>query len=52
MAELKPNNRKKTKEEDYSIGCFKENYMVPHVCPLATGKYCKDAIKCKNMKRN
>ena len=50
MGEQKPNNTKKTKEEDYSIGCFKENYMVLHVCPLATGGHCKEAIKCINRK--
>lgn len=36
-----------TKEEDYAEGCFVENYMVPHVCPIATGGWCRDYIKCK-----
>lgn len=48
MAEQKQNNIKKTKEEDYSIGCCKENYKVYPICPLATGKWCKDAVKCKS----
>lgn len=36
-------------EEDYSEGCFKENYMLPHVCPIPTGGWCRDYVKCKNM---
>ena len=38
-----------TKEEDYAEGCYKENYMVPHVCPIATGGWCRDYVKCKCM---
>ena len=26
-------------EEDYVEGCHRENYMKPHVCPVATGNY-------------
>lgn len=37
-------------EEDYVEGCHKENYMVPHVCPIGTGKWCRDYVKCKNLK--
>lgn len=36
-------------EEDYTVGCFKENYMVPHICPVATGRWCKGYTKCKSM---
>lgn len=39
----------KSKEEDYTEGCFKANYMLPHVCPIATGGWCRDYVKCKNM---
>lgn len=41
--------KEQTKEEDYVEGCFKENYLVPHVCPVATGKWCKSYTKCKSM---
>ena len=36
-------------EEDYVAGCHKENYMKPHVCPVATGGWCKDYVKCRNL---
>lgn len=39
----------KQPEEDYVEGCHKENYMKPHVCPIATGGWCKDYVRCKNM---
>ena len=41
-------------KEDYVEGCFKEFFMVPHICPLATFKWCKNAPRCKSMnqKRN
>lgn len=42
-------NQEKEQTEDYVAGCFKENYMVPHVCPVATGHWCKDYTRCKNM---
>lgn len=35
------------KEEDYVEGCFKENYMKPRICPVATGGWCRDYVKCK-----
>lgn len=38
-------------KEDYVEGCFKENFMKPHICPIATGNWCKDYMKCKNMER-
>ncbi len=38
-----------TKEEDWVEGCYKENYMVPHICPVATGGWCKDYTKCKQL---
>lgn len=38
-------------EDDYVAGCFKENYMVPHVCPVATGHWCRDYTKCKSMEK-
>ena len=41
----------KTQEEDYAEGCFAENYMVPHVCPIATGGWCRDYIKCKGKEK-
>ena len=45
------NNKQQDKqpEEDYVEGCRKENYMVPHVCPVATGGWCKDYVKCRNL---
>ena len=45
------NNVQQSKEEDWVEGCFKENYLVPHVCPVATGKWCKNYTKCKNMSK-
>jgi len=44
-------NMQQSKEEDYVEGCFKENYMVPHVCPVATGKWCRDYVKCRSLDR-
>ena len=44
------NEVKETENEDYVVGCYKENYMVPHVCPIGTGKWCKDYVKCKGLK--
>ena len=39
----------KVEKEDYVAGCYKENYMKPHVCPVATGSWCKDYVKCRNL---
>ena len=36
-------------EENYVEGCHEENYMVPHVCPVATGGWCKDYVKCRSI---
>lgn len=38
--------------ENYVEGCFKENYMKPHICPIATGGWCRDYIKCKSMEES
>ena len=43
------NDTEENTTEDYVEGCYKENYMVPHVCPVATGGWCKDYMKCKSM---
>lgn len=45
-------NQEKEQIEDYVVGCFKENYMVPHVCPVATGGWCKDYTKCRSMEKS
>ena len=42
-------NVQQSKEEDWVEGCFKENYMVPHICPVATGGWCKSYTRCKSM---
>ncbi len=42
-------NVQQSKEEDWVEGCHKENYMVPHICPVATGGWCKDYTKCKQL---
>ena len=39
----------KTKQEDYVVGCHNENYMVSHICPVATGGWCRDYVKCRSM---
>lgn len=44
---MKKDKPEKHPEEDYVEGCFRENYMKPHICPIATGGWCKDYIKCK-----
>lgn len=36
-------------EEDYVEGCHKENYMKLHICPIPTGGWCKDYVKCRNL---
>lgn len=38
------------KEEDYVVGCHNENYMKPHICPVATGNWCRDYVKCRSLK--
>lgn len=45
-------NMQQAKEEDYVEGCFKENYLVQQVCPVATGVWCKDYTKCKSLDGN
>lgn len=45
-------DQEKQTEEDYAAGCFKSNYMIPHVCPIPTGGWCKEYIKCKNMEES
>lgn len=47
--ENKQQDQKTQPEEDYVAGCHKENYMVPHVCPVATGKWCRDYVKCRSL---
>lgn len=32
-----------------AIGCFLSNYKQPHVCPIATGHWCKDYVKCATL---
>lgn len=39
----------KVPEEDHVEGCHRENYMVPHICPVATGGWCRDYVKCKSL---
>lgn len=39
-------------EEDYVEGCHRENYMKAHVCPVATGKWCRDYVKCRSLEGN
>lgn len=39
-------------EEDYIVGCYRENYMKPHVCPVTTGGWCKDYVRCRNLHYN
>ena len=39
--------KKETGFDEMVIGCFLSNYMVPHVCPIATGGWCRDYVKCK-----
>lgn len=41
--------KQETEKEDYAAGCHKENYMKPHVCPVATGGWCRDFVKCRNL---
>ena len=46
---MEQKNNVQQAEEDYVEGCHTENYLVPHVCPVATGGWCKDYTRCKNM---
>ena len=41
--------REETGFDEDVIGCFLSNYKVPHVCPIATGKWCRDYTKCKSI---
>ena len=49
MKENMQQEQKTQPEEDYAEGCHKENYMKPNICPIATGGWCKDYIKCRSM---
>ena len=41
--------KKETGFDEIVIGCFLSNYKIKHVCPIATGKWCRDYTKCKCM---
>lgn len=51
-AENKQQDQNTQPEEDYVIGCHEENYMVPHVCPISTGGWCRDYVRCRNLEEN
>lgn len=40
---------KETGFDEIVIGCFLSNYKLKHVCPIATGNWCRDYEKCKCM---
>lgn len=44
-------NREMQPKEDYVEGCFKENFKKPHICPVATGGWCKDFTKCRTLEQ-
>lgn len=44
--------KEQTKEEDYVVGCHNDNYIVPHICPVATGNWCRDYVKRRNLEVN
>lgn len=35
--------------DEIVVGCFLSNYKRSHVCPIATGGWCRDYTKCKCM---
>ena len=41
--------KKETGFDEIVIGCFLSNYEIKHVCPIATGGWCRDYVKCKCM---
>ena len=41
--------KKETGFDEIVIGCFLSNYREKHVCPIATGGWCRDYVKCKCM---
>lgn len=41
--------KKETGFDEIVIGCFLSNYKTKHVCPIATGKWCRDYTKCRCM---
>ena len=41
--------KKETGFDEIVIGCFLSNYKIKHVCPIATGKWCREYTKCKRM---
>lgn len=41
--------RQETGFDEIVIGCFLSNYEERHVCPIATGGWCRDYVKCKCM---
>ena len=41
--------KKETGFDEMVIGCFLSNYREKHVCPIATGGWCRDYVKCKCM---
>ena len=44
--------KKETGFDEIVIGCFFSNYMVSHICPIATGGWCRDYVKCKCMQES
>lgn len=41
--------RQETGFDEITVGCFLSNYGTRHVCPIATGGWCRDYVKCKCM---
>lgn len=41
--------KKKTAFDEDVCGCFLSNYRQRHVCPVVTGGWCKDYVKCQNL---
>ena len=43
---------KENDNEDYIVGCHRENYLVPNICPVATGNWCRDYVKCRGLDKD
>ena len=41
----------KSAYSDDVCGCFLGNYQKQNVCPVGTGGWCKDLVKCRSLQR-
>lgn len=43
--------QKSTGLDEDVVGCYVSNYKERHICPVATGGWCKDFTKCRTLEQ-